>query len=113
MRSLQHYGLWVKNKGCVRLITYDRITHIHHKSGFSYICVRNNVLGKIRIPLDELERQFPCNDFFRIRRNYIINKHYIMKCDHLLRFVITKEDEKITISKRKKDKFLKFLIKNA
>lgn len=112
MISKHHYGLWIHNKKCIRLIPYERITHIHHKSGFSYICMRHIILSKMRIPLGAMAKKFPESDFFRIHRNYVINKRYISKCDHLLRFIITKNDDRITISRRKKQKFQEFLIKH-
>lgn len=110
MKSKQHYGLWVKNRNCFRLIPFERITHIYHKSGYSHINMSHITLSKIRVPLCTIEKQLPFCDFFRIHRNYIINRRYIMQCDHLLKYVITKSGEKITISRRKKDKFLQFLI---
>lgn len=112
MKSKLHYGLWVQNKQCIRLIPFERITHVYHKSGLSYIQMNHVTLSKVRIPLGVLEKQFPESDFFRIQRNYIINKRFIMKCDHLLRHIITKNEKKITVSRRKKQMFQQFIIKN-
>ncbi len=107
--SINRSGLWIKNKGRIRLVPYKDISHILHNDGITEIHNGSEMLKRTLAPLGGLERQVPGHIFFRIHRNYIINRLYIRRCDTDNRFVVFPDGEKFPVSRRRRKDFKKFL----
>ncbi len=70
-------GIWVRETRRLRLIPYGSINHVHHNNGLSVVYMGKEILKKLHIPLNGLEKKMPDELFFRTHRNYIINKSFV------------------------------------
>lgn len=102
-------GLWVRNDEHIRLIPYSEISHILHHNGLTEIHMGNQLLKKTHVPLGGLERQMPEKFFFRIHRNFIINRSHIRRCDPDNLCVVSVAGKKFPVSRRRRKDFKKFL----
>ncbi len=113
MKTLfKRHGLWVRDKERIRLIPYSNISHILHNNGITEIRMGKDLLKRTHVPLGGLERQVPDNYFFRIHRNFIINRSHIRRCDPDSRFVVFAGGERFPVSRRRRKDFQKFLNHN-
>jgi DNA-binding LytR/AlgR family response regulator len=104
-----HDGLWVRNKQKIKFIPYESITHIYYSDGISEIHTGQQLAKKINMPLAVIENLFPKNKFFRIHRNFIINKAFVIHCDPAGKYIFCKHGEQIPISRRKVKHFQLFI----
>lgn len=106
-------GLWVRHKELIRLVPFRDISHILHSNGLTEIHSGNELLKKTLIPLGGLERRVPETIFFRIHRNFIINRLHIRRCDPDSRFVIYADGKKFPVSRRRRKDFQRFINQTA
>ncbi len=106
-------GLWVRNKELIRLIPFRDISHILHCDGLTEIHTGNELLKRTLIPLGGLEQKMPETFFFRIHRNYIINRLHIRRCDPESRFVVFAGGRQFPVSRRRRKDFQRFINQNV
>lgn len=104
-------GLWVRGKQKIEFVPYDKITHIIFCEGVSEIRIGEQIVKKIHQPLIVLEKLFPENTFFRIHRNFIINKDFIESYDPAGKYISCTHGERIPVSRRR-SKLLETFINN-
>ncbi len=104
-------GLWIRGKQKINFIPYQNITHIFFCDGVSEIRIGQQLVKKIHMPLTVLEKLFPEKSFFRIHRNFIINKAFIIRYDPAGRYIFCRHGECIPVSRRKR-KLLQTFINN-
>ena len=110
--KVKRNGLWIRSSERIRLIPYKEISHILHNNGHTEIHTGEELLKRTHVPLGGLERQVPENIFFRIHRNFIINRLYIRRCDPDSRFVVFDGGMKFPVSRRRRKDFLNFINQN-
>ena len=102
-------GLWVRNNQKIKFIPYDSITHVLFCDGVSEIRIGEQLVGKIHVPLAVMEKHFPEKSFFRIHRNFIINKACVASFDPAGKYIFCRHGERIPISRRKRKLFQLFI----
>ncbi len=70
-------GIWVREPRRLRMIPYESITHVHYNNGLSVVYMGKEILKKLHMPLNGLEKKMPEYLFFRTHRNYIVNKDFV------------------------------------
>ncbi|TVR43199.1 MAG: hypothetical protein EA394_01595 [Bacteroidia bacterium] len=107
--GLMRTGLWVRDKKKIQLVEFELLTHIIHGDGVSKIYSTREVIKKLRIPLSELEKMLPQEQFIRTHRNYLINGKWIDFYDAQEALTYIAGGIAVPVSRRKKKKLEWFL----
>lgn len=92
------------------LVPVDQIVFCHAQKEYTFITLLNNEEICSSLNLGEYEDLLQDYDFFRVHHSYIINRQYIQR---YVRGeggeIITNTDQRIPVSRRKRDEFLAWL----
>jgi DNA-binding LytR/AlgR family response regulator len=102
-------GLWVREMNKLKFVEFDDIAYIEYRNGLSELCLSGDQKQKIQKPLEKIGQKVPSDLFFRIHRNYIINKNYIDYYESGSGLSVVLDGQEFPVSRRRKKDFDDFM----
>jgi len=102
--------LVLKTQEGFQIIDYNNLVYLESDKGYSTFYMENNKHFLASKPIKEFESQLPASKFLRVHQSYIINMNFVDKYDKT-GYVYLKTGKTIPVAVRRKDDFLKRLLK--